>query len=276
MDLKVIWVADHSSFTVQNHVHEFYQLALVRKKGGYIIIDGVKYEVMPDQVYLMKKGVMHGMERVDDMRLIEVKFIASGEGFIKHLNALPNVFSLAEYPLMKNMLIQTVKEGLSGKSYCNETASSALKIFFASAIREFIKDLPSESLDTQGNKVNYGKTGYANSDILILNLKPYIEENLHREITLQELADKVYFNPTYFIRRFKILWGLAPMKFVNRVRIEKAKRLLIASNSSVSKVAEDCGFKSLHYFSRAFKQEEGISPSEYVNSYVTKGGLNEI
>ena len=66
------------------------------------------------------------------------------------------------------------------------------------------------------------------------------------------------------------------MKFVNRVRIEKAKRLLIASNSSVSKVAEDCGFKSLHYFSRAFKQEEGISPSEYVNSYVTKGGLNEI
>ena len=66
------------------------------------------------------------------------------------------------------------------------------------------------------------------------------------------------------------------MKFVNRVRIEKAKRLLIASNLSVSKVAKECGFKSLHYFSRTFKQEEGISPRDYVSSYVENGGLNEI
>ena len=270
MDIKVIWVADHSSFTVQSHTHEFYQLAFVRKKGGNIIIDGKVYPATVDQVYLMKKGVMHGLERIDDMRLIEVKFIPSGDEFIKHLNALPNVFSLAEYPLMKNMLIQTVKEGLSGKSYCNETASSALKIFFATAIREFIKNLPPESLDSQGKMVNYGKTGYANNDILILNLKSYIEQNIHREITLSELADKVYFNPTYFIRRFKILWGVAPMKFVNKVRIEKAKKLLTNKDLTVSAVAEKCGFKSLHYFSRAFKQEEGISPSEYVNSYVNK------
>ena len=273
MDIKVIWVADHSSFTVQSHVHDFYQLALVRKKGGNIIIDGKVHEAVYDHVYLMKKGVMHGMERIDDMRLIEIKFIPSGDEFIKHLNALPNVFSLEKYPLMKNMLIQTVKEGLSGKGYSNETASSALKIFFASAIREFIPNLPPESLDSQGKKVNYGKTGYANNDILILNLKSYIEQNIHREITLQELADKVYFNPTYFIRRFKILWGVAPMKFVNKVRIEKAKQLLINKDLSVSMVAEKCGFKSLHYFSRAFKQEEGISPSEYVNSYVNEGGI---
>ena len=104
-------------------------------------------------------------------------------------------------------------------------------------------------------------------------MKSYIEENLHREITLNELADKVYFNPTYFIRRFKILWGLAPMKFVNKIRIEKAKQLLISKDLSVSMVAEKCGFKSLHYFSRTFKQEEGISPTEYVNSYVNEGGI---
>ena len=275
MDIKVIWVADHSAFTVQNHTHEFYQLALCRKKGGTITIDGKAYEVMPDTVYLMKKGVMHGMERFDDMRLIEIKFLASGEELIKRLNLLPDAFSVSEFPFMKNMLIQAVKEGLNGKVYCNETASSALKIFFATAIREFIKDLPNENLDSQGNKVYYGKTGYVNNDILILNLKPYIEENIHREITLQELADKVYFTPTYFIRRFKILWGVAPMKLVNKVRIEKAKQLLLNNELSVSQVARKCGYKSLHYFSRAFKQEEGISPTDYINSYAVKGGLNE-
>ena len=268
MEINVLWVADHSAYTVKSHTHEFYQLAYVRKKGGTITIGNTVYSVKPDHVYLMKRGVMHGMERIDDMRLIEIKFLASGDEFIKHLNYLPNEFSLTEHPLMKSMLIQTVKEGLSEKGYCNETASSALKIFFASAIREFVPNLPPESLNTHGNKVYYGKTSNADSDILILNLKSYIEENLHREITLKELADKLYFNPTYFIRRFKILWGVSPMKFVNKVRIERAKMLLSTTNLTFSSVAEKCGFKSLHYFSRTFKLEEGISPTEYVASFV--------
>jgi AraC-like DNA-binding protein len=102
---------------------------------------------------------------------------------------------------------------------------------------------------------------------MILNLERYIKDNLDREITLTELADKVGFNKTYFVKRFKILWGMPPMQFVNNQRLEIARRLLTTTDMSVSEIAEITGFRTLHYFSRAFKHNTGISPSEYYKKY---------
>ena len=94
-------------------------------------------------------------------------------------------------------------------------------------------------------------------------IRSYIEENLTKEITLEELSELVYFNKTYFVKRFKILWGTTPMRFVTKTRIEAARKLLSASSHSISEIAELCGFKSIHYFSRTFKKETGISPLDY-------------
>ena len=102
---------------------------------------------------------------------------------------------------------------------------------------------------------------------MILNLERYIKDNLDREITLTELADKVGFNKTYFVKRFKILWCMPPMQFVNNQRLEIARRMLTTTDMSVSEIAEATGFRTLHYFSRAFKRNTGISPTEYYKKY---------
>ena len=101
------------------------------------------------------------------------------------------------------------------------------------------------------------------TDISILQLKNYIENNIDRAITLDELANEVNLNKTYFVKRFKALFEETPIKFILDMRIEKAKKLMVSENLSIQQVAERVGFNSLHYFSSVFKQIEGVAPTEY-------------
>ncbi len=266
MNVHVLWVADHTAFSTTYHTHDFYQVAFCKKKGGTITIGDVTYDAKPDHVYFMKPTIMHAMTRGDDMKLIEIKFVAEGEELNKQLNALPDEFCLSDVAFMKSILRQTVKEGLLKAPYSEQTTNASFKIFLAHAIREFDYNYLSLSPQNDSNVISSGLDfATKNNDIIILNLKDYIDSNLHRDITLKELADKVFFNPTYFVRRFKILWGVSPMKFVLNARINRAKELMLSTNLTVSEIAERCGFNSIHYFSRTFKSYEDLSPSEYIH-----------
>jgi AraC-like DNA-binding protein len=61
---------------------------------------------------------------------------------------------------------------------------------------------------------------------------------------------------------FKTLFGMPPIHYVNRMRMEAAKRLLLTTDRSVSSIAEEFGLQ-LYYFSRVFKKYSGFTPSEF-------------
>ncbi|MBO9604578.1 MAG: helix-turn-helix transcriptional regulator [Paenibacillaceae bacterium] len=90
----------------------------------------------------------------------------------------------------------------------------------------------------------------------------YLDEHLADDIRLDDLAKLLHFHPGYFIPYFKSLFGLTPMQYVKRKRMETAKQLLIESGLSVSEIAERVG-SSLYPFSKSFKSYTGYSPSDY-------------
>lgn len=272
MDVQVLWVADHIAFDVGAHTHDFYQMAFCRKEGGTITIADKKYFAQKGYVYMMKSSIPHAMTKGDNMALIEIKFLVTDK---ETARKLPNEFCLIDNT--EEMICRIATEALSGNSYSSETANAALKIFLAHAICEIGEQKP---YSVQKAKIIrlFGTDSYtkSNSDILILGLKDYIEANLKREITVEELADKTFFNKTYFIKRFKILWGTTPLKFINDIRIEKAKSMLKDNKLSISYIAEECGFQSLHYFSRYFKKETGESPISYKKKYLLTTKRTEV
>ncbi len=91
----------------------------------------------------------------------------------------------------------------------------------------------------------------------------YVNEHLEKSFSLEELAAVACFSPYHFHRIFLAITGESINFFTNRVRLEKAARLLKLSTASLSGVAMDCGFSSPSTFSRSFKQYFGISPSVY-------------
>ena len=102
-----------------------------------------------------------------------------------------------------------------------------------------------------------------NRDTDFLIVLDYIEKHLAEDITLEDLSEIAHFEKAYLITKFKEIWGLSPMKYVNALRIERAKQLLSTTEKSITDIAYETGFGSIHYFTRYFKDSTGITPSEY-------------
>lgn len=91
----------------------------------------------------------------------------------------------------------------------------------------------------------------------------YINRNLSSGLTVDRICRAVHVSKYHFCRKFKRSTGLTVMNYVLKTRIVSAKNLLRKTSRSVSEISEDCGFSSISYFCRVFKQDVGVSPLEY-------------
>jgi AraC family transcriptional regulator len=104
----------------------------------------------------------------------------------------------------------------------------------------------------------------------------YIESNLEKSITLEELASVANFSKFHFNRIFHAIVGETPFQFILRVRIEKAATLILTNKKeSISEIAHKCGFSDISIFSRNFKKYFQISASQYRISKSKKSNLSQ-
>lgn len=109
-----------------------------------------------------------------------------------------------------------------------------------------------------------------NENSAIFKLKKYISENLDKDISLNDLATLVNYNPNYLSDYFKKETGENVNKYIMRLRIEKAKSLLSDPRIKCKEVAVKVGYKDLNYFTRIFKNAIGITPKEYQKIFAEK------
>ncbi len=94
----------------------------------------------------------------------------------------------------------------------------------------------------------------------------YIHEHYREQLSRTEVANYLNLNEQYLSRVFKKEVGLGLMAYLNRYRIQQAKRLLDAGNLTITQVALEVGISSQSYFSRKFQQETGRTPTAYQRS----------
>ena len=85
------------------------------------------------------------------------------------------------------------------------------------------------------------------------------------ELSLSLVSQELALTPTYFSAFFIREMGMGFNEYVTGLRMEKAKKLLDETNEKISRIAQDCGFRSASYFIVVFRKQMGISPSEYRN-----------
>jgi transcriptional regulator GlxA family with amidase domain len=98
------------------------------------------------------------------------------------------------------------------------------------------------------------------SKIPLRELPIWIIENLGESLGVNELASRLGMSVRNFSRAFAREFGATPAKFVTKMRVETAKRLLIDSERSLEQIAAACGFGSVDSMQRAFRQETGQTP----------------
>ncbi|MBI4326183.1 MAG: helix-turn-helix domain-containing protein [Chloroflexi bacterium] len=98
---------------------------------------------------------------------------------------------------------------------------------------------------------------------VITRAKEYIQEHQSEDLSLGQVARAVNTSTFYFCKMFKKVTGINFTDYLSRVRVEKAKNLLLNPNLRVSEIAFEVGFQSLTHFNRVFKKIVGQSPSEF-------------
>lgn len=104
----------------------------------------------------------------------------------------------------------------------------------------------------------------------------YIHDNYSGDVTLESLADLLDSTSRQLLRLFKSRMGTSPIDYLIRVRMNKAKELLLASSDYTLKdIAEKVGYADSYYFSRLFKKIEGVSPTGFKErARAAAGGRN--
>lgn len=111
------------------------------------------------------------------------------------------------------------------------------------------------------------KTLYISNRIEIINAVEYIHDNIEKKITVQQMSRQANMSQTHFIRVFKKETGKTPNEYLFQARLEKAKKLLMSEENTITEIAIKCGFGSSAYLSDRFFASYQLTPSEYRNNF---------
>lgn len=101
---------------------------------------------------------------------------------------------------------------------------------------------------------------------VLTEIKKYIDDHYTESLNLETLTKQSYMQKSHFLHTFKKSFGISPIRYLNLVRIEHAKLLLIGSRNSVAEIAREVGFSNPTYFSEMFLKLTGYTPSGYRKS----------
>ncbi len=244
----------------------------IKKGTGHIFIDGKKYELKPNMLFLWQKGIPYKFEFVGERDVITINFdFTSDRSHLKE--SLPIFFASARnaeaiskiksiifedcpelnkpiiinnarsiYPLLKELL-----EDISEPSTYSDAINSAkLKI----CIIEILKLLSlNSSNDVTNEKI----------DIVL----DYIRNNYMQEINNKKLAKLVGYHPYHLNNMVKAATGRTLHQHIINYRILVAEKLLVTTNDSIYDIAANCGFSSTMVFIRNFKTKNELTPYKY-------------
>lgn len=110
-------------------------------------------------------------------------------------------------------------------------------------------------------------------DIAIKEAQKYIESNVEHKISVEQLAKKYAISSRNFVRRFKKATQNTPLEYIQRVKIEAAKRSLESTEQNVNEVMYQVGYVDQKAFRTVFKKYAGLSPVAYKTKY-NRGRVN--
>jgi transcriptional regulator GlxA family with amidase domain len=108
---------------------------------------------------------------------------------------------------------------------------------------------------------------HSHEDHEISRVQDFIEKNYDKLLTVNRLAEKFNMSSRTFIRKFTTITGNTPLEYIQRARVEAAKRLLEKGKLTVEQVCMEVGYSDFGFFRNIFKRLTGLTPQEYKKKY---------
>lgn len=265
-------------WTHSKRVIDNYEIIIGLTGTLYIRQDSENYEISPGDVLTLYPGKVHSGYRptTEPCSFFWLHFTCKEQNtIISNEDAHKNISIMKSSPLFnkmsENMLIPDKfrpdnKERIliqfrqlldinSNQYYTTHIADYLLTSLMIELTQQAIGKIPA----TAGN---IHESSWKISIIL-----EWIRINLHKDITVDKIADKFGYSSDHLSRLFKKHVGASAIKYINGMRILKAKELLCLSEKNIKEISYLIGFKDEKYFMKLFRHTENMTPTDYRKAY---------
>jgi AraC family transcriptional regulator len=90
-----------------------------------------------------------------------------------------------------------------------------------------------------------------------------MRESFSSPLRMRQLAEEMGVHPAHFSRAFRCHFGCSPIEYLRRLRVEEARRLLLATSKGGATIAMQCGFSDQSHLNRSFLRQIGVTPAVY-------------
>lgn len=228
------------------HYHEFYEIEYIISGSGEYTVDENTYQIRPGMIFFMTPLNFHKLKNVD-AEIVNIMFTPN-------LSSPDALFSLSQ-PGIKYAVDVADSDRTFIEALLTELIRAADEndvIFASSLLNSLLFKLAKVSERNPSSKPAY-----------IQKAALYLQDNFRSQITLDDIAKAVGLSPAYLSSIFAKNYGINLKKYLNDMRFQYAKKLLIFSDMNVGEICFSSGFNDYANFLRGFKQHYGVSPMKY-------------
>ncbi|WKD85952.1 Transcriptional activator NphR [Polaribacter huanghezhanensis] len=263
-DVSLIYQEDKGKILYDKlHQHEEIQLCAIVKGEGSIVVGDSINEYKSGDILIIGSNLPHVFK--SDTSTWKTTFMQTL--FFTKTSFGEHFFELGDFKEIQQIFTMSASGGIltSNKNVVLELFQQLKKasnlqrfILFLTIIRELLKaDI--QPLST----FIYPKKYSDNEGKRMSNIMEFTMNNYQKEISLHSIAEISYMTPNAFCRYFKQRTNKTYFQFLIEVRIENACRLLKNKDLLITEISEKSGFKNISNFNRKFKENKGITPSNY-------------
>ena len=254
---KEDWKQSNYHLVIEKSSQNVNTLGYVYKGKAFFVINSTSFSAQPGTIFRITPG-----SRLD---------IKTSAEDCLHCYSIHYYYSLIQWDGAKSQAV-TGEEGLPLPAYLHTTEPEFYDLFRQAHSRWQAKKIDYEwqtkfLLFSILNKVQQvyqtNKEQIHNQNDMIPKAIKYIQNHYTEPLNRDILANYVSLSPSYFSTLFKEQTGMSPMEYVTKLRLDKAKQLLLSTRLPITQIASGVGYANAFYFTRVFRKHTGLSPREF-------------
>ena len=247
------------------HTHDFIEIVYLLSGKMQHKMGGVVYDTEAGDLLFMNRGCTHAFDSIGEALYVNILF--SPDLIESSLVTPENAFSVLALTAFDEMR----GEGDFGRLRFLGTERSEIEIIIRAMLDEYERKLVSwetvvgnylSTLLVKMLRSSTPKIEGVEGDGLWRELADYIDQNLGAPLSLCELAERSFYNPSYFSRIFKEKFGVSFVEYVTKKRLGVAVRLLTESDKTIDEIASLIGFSDRTSMHHAFVRHLGQTPAD--------------
>lgn len=168
-------------------------------------------------------------------------------------------------------IVSSVMENISPSYQSKEFDQLIIDFFESINTKEDFKSIVDELETVFSKMIGLISENYNSKEQQLLNKAlDYMKENIHKNISLQEMADLLFVSKSYFKTMIKKNLNTGFIDYFTELKINKAKEMMANSSKNITEIAFELGYNSSSYFSTVFTKVEGLSPKKYQQQNLDK------